>query len=183
MGRGCVWWLGVLSFQSSNPGQEFSLVQFQTPRCTAEISINSSLLPRLHSYLQVCLFLASAMLQVCCTLLTVKVMEERERRTPKKAFPKGKKNPTQKGIWIGSCDEGWRHILRSVQYSTANLHGLSHWSSKSHFTQLHPSPSQNQFFAVNRISAQRHPSLHHKRFSLEANLRKMPLYSCFCPLS
>lgn len=93
LGWVCNWWSDVLRFPSSKPGQEISLVQLQTPRCEIEIIINSSVLPLWHSYLHVYSFLARAMLQVYCTLHTVRMMEEREKRVPKRTFPQ--KNPTQ----------------------------------------------------------------------------------------
>lgn len=65
-------------------------------------------------------------------------------------------------------------------YSSGKFAWFIPFELKSHFTQWHPPPSQNQFLAVNRISAQRHPSLHSKHLSLHADLL---LYSCFYPLS
>lgn len=76
------WWNDLQRILSSRSGLEFSLVQLQTPRCEVEIIINSSLLPHLHSYLHVYLFLPNVVFQVWGIRET----------GSKNSFPK-KKNP------------------------------------------------------------------------------------------
>lgn len=60
-------------------------------------------------------------------------------------------------------------------YSSGKFAWFIPFELKSHFTQWHPPPSQNQFLAVNRISAQRRPSLHSKHLSLHQTCSYTPV--------